>query len=177
MTRVGIGYDVHRRVPGRGLRLGGVGFPRCGFRLEGHSDADVLVHALCDALLGAAALPDIGVLFPNTSARHRGRSSLAFLAEVRRRLTRAGWRPVNVDCTLLAEEPRLAPAATRMRRNLGRVLGLPLARISIKATTGEGIGCIGRREGLAAMAVALLEPLPDAGGSRLRPRRRRAVRS
>jgi 2-C-methyl-D-erythritol 2,4-cyclodiphosphate synthase len=164
--RVGMGYDVHRVGPGRGLTLGGVKFPRAGFTLVGHSDADVVVHAACDALLGAAGLPDIGVLFPNTSARHRGRSSLEFLREVGERLRASGWSPVNLDCTLIAERPRIAGRVPDMRRRLARALDVPPSAIGIKATTNEGIGSIGRGEGLAALAVALLAPV-------LRPKPRR----
>lgn len=155
--RVGIGYDIHRAVPGRGLKLGGVSFPGAGFRLEGHSDADVILHALCDALLGAAGLPDIGQLFPNTDPRHRGRDSLEFLRAVSLRLKQAGYGVLNVDCTLLAQEPKIAAAVSRMRRRIGRALALPADQVNVKATTHERLGAIGRQEGLAAMAVALLQ--------------------
>jgi 2-C-methyl-D-erythritol 2,4-cyclodiphosphate synthase len=161
-ARIGMGYDIHRLGPGRGLTLGGVKFPRAGFTLVGHSDADVLVHAACDALLGAAGLPDIGVLFPNTSARHRGRSSLEFLREVGERLRRSGWTPVNLDCTLIAERPRIASRVPAMRRRLAQALRVPSSAIGIKATTNEGIGSIGRGEGMAALAVALLAPASRA---------------
>jgi 2-C-methyl-D-erythritol 2,4-cyclodiphosphate synthase len=156
MLRIGLGYDIHRVVKGRGLRLGGVSFPRAGFTLEGHSDADVILHALCDALLGAAGQPDIGVLFPNTSRRHQRRNSMEFLAAVAARLRRQGFQPVNVDCTLVAEAPRIASSVPLMRRRIARALDVPPTSIGIKATTNEGIGFIGRGEGLAAMAVALV---------------------
>ncbi len=160
MLRVGLGYDIHRSTRGRGLRLGGVSFPRAGFSLAGHSDADVIVHAACDALLGAAGLPDIGVLFPNTSPRNRGRDSLEFLAEVRRRLARLGLVTLNLDCTLVAEAPRISGHVPRMRRRLAKVLGLRPGQVNIKATTNEGVGFIGRGEGVAALAVALVETAP-----------------
>jgi 2-C-methyl-D-erythritol 2,4-cyclodiphosphate synthase len=139
--------------------LGGILFPRAGFSLLGHSDADVIVHAACDALLGAAGLPDIGVLFPNTDRRHYQRKSLEFLREVGARLRRAGWAPVNLDCTLIAERPKIAAQVPRMRRCLARALGLAPDAIGVKATTHEGLGALGRGEGLAAMAVAMIAPL------------------
>lgn len=161
MQRIGMGYDIHRTAKGRRLVLGGVAFPRAGFGLEGHSDADVILHAACDALLGAAGLPDIGVLFPNTSRRHFQRNSLEFLAEVGRRLRGLGIVPVNLDCTLIAEAPKIADRVPLMRRRIGRALDLAPERIGIKATTNEGIGFIGRGEGVAAMAVALVQDLPS----------------
>jgi len=157
MQRIGMGYDIHRIIKGRPLKLGGVAFPKAGFGLEGHSDADVLLHAACDALLGAAGLPDIGVLFPNTSRRHFQRNSLEFIAEVGRRLRKLGIIPINLDCTLIAEAPKIAPRVPLMRRRIGKALGLKPERIGIKATTNEGVGFIGRGEGMAAMAVALVE--------------------
>jgi len=158
--RIGMGYDIHRVVKGRKLRLGGVSFPKAGFGLEGHSDADVILHAACDALLGAAGLPDIGVLFPNTSRRNLQRNSLEFLTEVCRRIRRKGFIPVNLDCTLVAEAPQIASRVPLMRRRIAKALGLPPERIGVKATTNEGVGCIGRGEGVAAMAVALVEDPP-----------------
>jgi 2-C-methyl-D-erythritol 2,4-cyclodiphosphate synthase len=157
MQRVGLGYDIHRIVPGRSLRLGGVTFPRAGFSLAGHSDADVIAHAACDALLGAAGLPDIGVLFPNTSRRHRGRNSLEFLAVVRRRLSQRAAVICNLDCTLIAEAPKISPRVPLMRRRLAKALGVRVGQVNVKATTNEGLGSIGRQEGLAALAVALVE--------------------
>lgn len=165
--RIGMGYDVHRLGPGRDLTLGGVRFTNAGFSLIGHSDADVLTHAACDAVLGAAGLPDIGVLFPNTSLRHRGRSSLEFLREVGARVRRAGWVPISLDCTLIAERPRIAARVPAMRRRLARALGVTPAAVGVKATTNEGLGFIGRGEGMAALAVTLLAPAPPR-----RPRRR-----
>jgi len=154
--RVGIGYDVHRLVPGRPLILGGVRIPfESG--LLGHSDADVLTHAICDALLGAAGLGDIGIHFPDSDERYRGISSLALLERVAWRLREAGHEPVNVDATIIAERPKLTPHVPSMREALGRHLGLPVDRIGLKATTTEGLGPFGRGEGIAAMAVCLIE--------------------
>ena len=152
-TRVGIGYDVHVLAPDRALVLGGVAIP---FErgLLGHSDADVALHAIMDALLGAAALGDIGQHFPPSDETYRGADSRALLARVRELLLGRGWRPVNVDCTIVAERPRLAPHTAAMRAAIGADLGLPLDAVSIKATTNERIGFIGREEGIAAMAVA-----------------------
>jgi 2-C-methyl-D-erythritol 2,4-cyclodiphosphate synthase len=153
--RVGIGYDVHRMAPGRPLVLGGVVVPSED-GLEGHSDADALLHAVMDALLGAAGLNDIGHHFPPGDERYRGASSLGLLQEVRRLVERAGWQVVNVDSTVVAERPKLAPFLGAMKRAIGESLGVDQARIGIKATTNEGLGAMGRREGIAAMAVALL---------------------
>jgi 2-C-methyl-D-erythritol 2,4-cyclodiphosphate synthase len=152
-TRVGIGYDVHVLAPGRALVLGGVVIP---FErgLLGHSDADVALHAIMDALLGAAALGDIGQHFPPSDETFRGADSRALLARVRELLLEHGWRPVNVDCTIVAERPKLAPYTAAMCATIGADLGLPLDAVSIKATTNERIGFIGREEGIAAMAVA-----------------------
>jgi 2-C-methyl-D-erythritol 2,4-cyclodiphosphate synthase len=154
--RTGIGYDIHRIAQGRKLRLGGVSFPRAGFGLEGHSDADVLVHAACDALLGAAGLPDIGVLFPNTSSRHAGRNSLEFLQRIGRKI-KADYVLCNLDCTLVAEAPKIASVIPLMKKRMARALEVSPAQIGIKATTNEGVGFIGRGEGMAALAVALLQ--------------------
>jgi 2-C-methyl-D-erythritol 2,4-cyclodiphosphate synthase len=159
MMRIGFGYDIHRIIRGNKLRLGGVSFPRAGFCLVGHSDADVLIHALCDALLGAAGEPDIGVLFPNTSARHRQRNSLEFLQAVSSRLRKRGFSIINVDCTLVAQAPKIAPRVALMKTRLAKALGSTPAQIGIKATTNEGLGFIGRREGLAAFAVALVQQI------------------
>ncbi len=153
--RVGMGYDVHRLEKGRPLVLGGVPIPH-DLGLAGHSDADALLHALMDALLGAAGLADIGHHFPPGDERFRDASSLKLLAEVRSLIEAAGWRVVNVDSTVVAERPKLAPHLPRMKQAIGQVLGIPTGAVGIKATTNEGLGFAGRHEGIAAMAVALL---------------------
>ena len=154
--RVGIGYDVHPLVEGRPLVLGGtsVPYPR---GLEGHSDGDALVHAIIDALLGASALGDIGQHFPPTDPRFQGISSLRLLEETRALLEAGRWRTAGVDATILAERPLLGPFIPAMRQRLSEVLGLPLDRVSVKAKTTNGLGFIGRGEGIAAQAVATLE--------------------
>jgi 2-C-methyl-D-erythritol 2,4-cyclodiphosphate synthase len=158
MTFVGIGFDSHRLAPGRRLVLGGVEIPH-EQGLQGHSDADVLTHAIVDALLGAAGLGDIGELFPDTDERYRGADSLALLAEVVARVRAAGFAIVNVDCTLVAEQPKLAPYKPAIRARLAGVMGLAVGRVNVKATTAEGMGFVGRAEGLAALAVAGLDPV------------------
>src|SRR5688572_23760686 len=157
MPRVGVGYDVHRLVPGRRLVLGGVEIPH-DLGLDGHSDADVALHALCDALLGAAALGDIGQHFPPSDERWRGADSLDLLRRVVVLLAEAGHRPANVDVTIVAERPRIMPQAAAMKSNIAKALGTP--NVSVKATTNEQIGFIGRGEGIAAIAVATIEPIP-----------------
>ena len=155
--RIGQGYDVHRLVEGRKLILGGVEIP---FEkgLLGHSDADVLLHALMDALLGAAGLGDIGKLFPDTDPRYKGISSLELLRQVAAALEAAGYGLVNADVTLLAQAPKIAPYREAMRANIAGALGVDeLERISVKATTEEGLGFTGDGSGMAAHAVALLE--------------------
>jgi 2-C-methyl-D-erythritol 4-phosphate cytidylyltransferase / 2-C-methyl-D-erythritol 2,4-cyclodiphosphate synthase len=162
--RIGIGFDAHRLVPGRPLVLGGVTipFPR---GLDGHSDADVIAHAVMDALLGAAGRGDIGALFPPGDPAYRGADSMRLLASVRALLAEHGWRAGHIDVVVMAEAPRLAPHADAMRRAMARALDTEPGRISIKATTLEGMGAIGREEGIAAHAVASLEPVPvQAGG-------------
>jgi 2-C-methyl-D-erythritol 2,4-cyclodiphosphate synthase len=154
-TRVGIGYDVHQLAPDRALVLGGVTIP-FELGLLGHSDADVALHAIMDALLGAAALGDIGQHFPPSDEAYRGADSSALLARVRALLLERGWRPVNVDCTIVAERPKLAPHTAAMRAAIGTALGLTMDAVSVKATTNERIGFIGREEGIAAMAVAMI---------------------
>ena len=154
--RVGIGYDVHRLVAGRRLVLGGVEIPH-ELGLLGHSDADVLTHAICDALLGAAGLGDIGTQFPDSDERYRGISSLRLLEEVARLVRDRGYRPINVDATVIAEQPKLTPHLPAMKGALGRVLRMSVDRIGLKATTTEGLGAVGRGEGIAAMAVCLIE--------------------
>jgi 2-C-methyl-D-erythritol 2,4-cyclodiphosphate synthase len=154
--RTGIGFDVHRFAPGRPLVLGGVSIPGSD-GLEGHSDADVVVHAMMDALLGAVADGDIGQHFPNTDPRWKGANSLDLLAAVVARLRSQGWRPVNVDATVIAERPRVMPHAAAMRRAVSAVLGTSEDAVSVKATTPEHMGALGRGEGVAVMAVALVE--------------------
>jgi len=156
--RIGHGYDIHRTVPGRPLVLGGVTFA-CDFGLDGHSDADALTHALCDALLGAAALPDIGHFFPNTDPRWKDADSQHLLQHVVAALRERGWRPVNLDATLIAERPQIAPRLAEIKAALARSTGLPSECIGVKATTNEGCGDLGRGLAIAAHAVALLERL------------------
>lgn len=153
--RAGIGYDVHRLVAGRKLVLGGVRVPYAR-GLEGHSDADVLVHAVMDAVLGAAGLGDIGEHFPDTSRRYKGASSLVLLDKVRAAAVKAGFAVVNIDAVLLAEEPRIGPYKKAMRSRIARALGIPASRVNIKATTNEGLGFVGAKQGMAAYATASL---------------------
>ena len=154
--RVGIGYDVHALVPGRRLVLGGVEVP---FEkgLSGWSDADVLTHAVIDALLGAAAIGDIGNHFPPGDPEYHDISSLVLLERVRDELAEQGWRVGNIDTTIVAERPTLGGFVDQMREQLGRTLGIEAGRVSIKATTSEQLGFVGREEGIAVWAVALLE--------------------
>ena len=154
--RIGHGYDVHRLVAGRNLILGGVKIPH-ETGLLGHSDADVLTHAVMDALLGAAALGDIGKLFPDSDAKYKGADSLALAKEVARHLAAAGYRIGNVDTTVVAEAPKLAPHIGKMRENLAGALGVDVSAVSVKATTEEGLSFTGAREGIAAHAVCLIE--------------------
>ena len=156
--RIGHGYDVHRLVEGRALVLGGVRIP---FEkgLDGHSDADVLAHAVMDALLGAAAMGDIGKLFPDTDDRYLGADSIALLREVDRRLTETGYRLGNLDVTVIAQRPKLAPYIGQMRQTLAAALRTELQNVSVKATTEEHLGFTGSGEGIAAHAVCLLEPV------------------
>lgn len=155
MQRVGFGFDVHRLVSGRPLWLGGerIEFER---GLEGYSDADVALHALCDSLLGAAALGDIGQHFPPTDERYRDISSLKLLARVQELLSEQGWCVVNVDLTIVCEEPKIAPHTDKMRQNIARTLNVEIGSVSLKATTTEKLGLTGRGEGIAATAVALI---------------------
>ena len=154
--RVGHGYDVHRLAEGRKLILGGVEIP-WEKGLLGHSDADVLLHALMDAILGAAALGDIGQHFPDSDERYAGADSLRLLAEVARLLNEAGYRLVNADCTILAQRPKLMPHLPQMRANIARALEADVDAISVKATTEEGLGFTGDGSGMAAHAVVLIE--------------------
>ncbi|MEY4932693.1 MAG: hypothetical protein RLZZ403_1013 [Pseudomonadota bacterium] len=153
--RVGQGYDVHAFCPGDHVVLGGVSIPYT-FGVKAHSDGDVLLHALCDALLGAAALGDIGMHFPDTDARWKGVDSRQLLRHVRSLLAERGFAIVNVDVTVLADAPRLGPHRQTMQANVAADLGLATDCVNIKATTSEGLGFIGRREGLACQAVALI---------------------
>lgn len=154
--RIGHGYDVHRLAAGRALILGGVDIPY-EKGLLGHSDADVLTHAVMDALLGAAALGDIGQLFPDSAAEFAGISSIELLRRVRTRLDEHGFAVVNIDATILAQAPKLAPYRARMREGIALALGIDVSRVSVKATTEEGLGFTGSGEGIAAHAVVLLE--------------------
>ena len=156
MMRVGHGYDVHRLVEGRKLILGGVEIPY-EKGLLGHSDADVLLHAISDALLGAAALGDIGKLFPDNDPAFKDADSLVLLRKVNSHLTRAGYRIVNIDATVLAQAPKLAPHIAEMRKNIARALFLDPSLVSVKATTEEGLGFTGEGLGIAAHAVCLIE--------------------
>jgi 2-C-methyl-D-erythritol 2,4-cyclodiphosphate synthase len=156
MTRTGIGYDSHRLRAGRRLVIGGVEIPH-ERGLDGHSDADVLAHAVIDALLGAAGLGDIGEHFPDTDERWRGADSMALLAGVVERVLAVGLAIVNVDCTVVMEAPKLAGRRQEIRERLANALALDLGRVNVKASTGEGIGFVGRGEGVAALAVASLE--------------------
>ena len=153
--RIGQGYDVHRLVEGRKLILGGVDVPY-EFGLLGHSDADVLTHAIMDALLGAAGLGDIGRHFPDTDPGYAGADSLKLLAAVVEMLTEAGWMIGNVDSTIVAQRPKLAPHLPLMQQNLASVMGVRLDQVNIKATTEEKLGFTGSGEGMAAQAIALL---------------------
>jgi 2-C-methyl-D-erythritol 2,4-cyclodiphosphate synthase len=156
--RVGHGYDVHRLTTGRILILGGVTIP---FEkgLLGHSDADVLTHAVMDALLGAAAMGDIGHLFPDSEEAYRGANSIGLLREVGKQLRENHWQVVNLDATLLAQAPKISPYREEMRQNIARALGIDVSQVSVKATTEEGLGFTGTGEGMAAHAIALLEKI------------------
>jgi len=154
--RVGIGYDYHRLEAGRKLILGGVEIPHSK-GLAGHSDGDVLTHAICDALLGAAGLGDLGQHFPDTDPKWKGASSLKLLAQVVEMLRAKGLRPTQVDSVVIAQEPKLAPHFARMRETLARVLGVEPAEVNVKAKTTEGLEALGRGEAMAAQAIALLE--------------------
>jgi 2-C-methyl-D-erythritol 2,4-cyclodiphosphate synthase len=156
MTLSGIGYDSHRLAPGRRLVLGGVEIPG-ELGLEGHSDADVLAHAVIDALLGAAGLGDIGERFPDTDERFRDADSLALLKAVVASVADAGLTVANLDCTVVMQAPTLAPYKAVIRERLAGALGIARERVNVKATTGEGIGFVGRGEGVAALAVASLQ--------------------
>jgi 2-C-methyl-D-erythritol 2,4-cyclodiphosphate synthase len=156
--RIGHGYDIHRTVAGRPLVLGGVQLDS-PFGLDGHSDADALTHAICDALLGAAGLPDIGHFFPNTDPAYKNADSQVLLQRVIATLHDRGWKPLNLDATLLAERPKIAPHLPAMKAALARSTGLPPDAIGLKATTNEGSDDIGRGLAIAAHAVALIEKI------------------
>src|ERR1700733_10824299 len=159
MIHVGIGYDVHPLVPGRKLVLGGVEIPHHK-GLDGHSDADALMHAICDAVLGTLGGGDIGNFFPNSDPRWHRAARKLFLQEAARQVAFRNGRIVNVDATVIAQEPKLMPHAAAMKRNIAEALGIHPKKIGIKATTNELLGFIGREEGIAAMAVASVD-LPD----------------
>jgi len=154
--RIGQGFDVHALVEGRKLVIGGVSIPH-HLGLEGHSDADVLLHAVCDALLGAAGLGDIGRHFPDTDARYKGADSRRLLAAVGAKIAASGFRVANVDATIIAQAPRMAPHMPAMAANIAADLGIAAACVNVKATTTEMLGFTGRGEGIAATAIALLE--------------------
>ncbi len=156
-VRVGQGFDTHRFGDGDHVMLGGVRVPH-GHGVVAHSDGDVVLHALADALLGAAALGDIGHFFPDDDARWAGADSAELLAHVVREVAKAGWKPLNVDCTVVAERPRVAPHIPAMRERIAGLLGIGADAVSVKATTVERMGFIGRGEGLSAFAMALLAP-------------------
>lgn len=159
MVHVGIGYDVHALVAGRPLFLGGVEIPHT-HGLEGHSDADALLHAVTDAVLGAIGDVDIGHVFPNTDPAWRNAPSRIFVEEAARRVRAKGGRIINVDASLVAERPKIYPHIAQMKERIAAALGIPVAKVGVKATTNEGMGFVGRQEGIAAMAVASVD-LPE----------------
>jgi 2-C-methyl-D-erythritol 2,4-cyclodiphosphate synthase len=156
MVHVGIGYDVHALVPERKLVLGGVEIPHIK-GLDGHSDADALMHAICDAILGAVGETDIGHFFPNTDPRWKNAPSKIFLQEAAAQVARRGGTIVNVDSTVIAQAPKLFPHIAAMKKNIAAALGIPESRVGVKATTNEKLGFAGREEGIAAMAVASVD--------------------
>lgn len=157
MIRIGHGYDVHRLTQGRKLILGGVEIENNGIGLLGHSDADVLLHAVADSLLGAAALGDIGKHFPDSDEKFKNADSLILLSKVSELISNEGYRVSNVDATVLAQAPKLAPHILKMRENIAKALTVPVEFVSVKATTEEGLGFTGSKEGIAAHAVVLIE--------------------
>jgi len=159
VVRTGFGYDVHRTAPGKRLRLGGVNIEH-PVGLAGHSDADVVLHAVCDAILGALGIGDIGTLFPDTDPGNKDRNSTDFVAEAAAQARARGWQVQWLDITLVADEPRIGPYRQAMRETIGAAAGLPWDRVSVKATTNEGLGFAGRREGMACWAVATLGRTP-----------------
>jgi 2-C-methyl-D-erythritol 2,4-cyclodiphosphate synthase len=156
MFRIGLGHDTHRLSPGAGLMLGGIAIPHDRQAL-GHSDADVLLHAITDALLGAAALGDIGELFPDTDPANKGRDSAGMLQAALGRVLAAGWRIVNLDCVIFAQRPKILPHRQLIRERIAGILGVGTEAVWLKAKTGEGVGPIGREEAIAAECVALIE--------------------
>lgn len=159
-VRVGVGYDSHRFAAGGPMRLGGIDVP-ADVHCEGHSDGDAICHAVTDALLGAAALGDIGEMFPDTDAAHKGKDSVVMLAAAVRRVHDAGWRASNVDVTVVTQLPKIGPHREAMRTRLAGVLGVPAQDVFVKGKTNEGMGWIGRGEGLAVIAVATLVRAAD----------------
>lgn len=157
-SRTGIGYDSHRFAPGGPMRLGGIDIPS-DVILVGHSDGDAICHALTDAILGAAGAGDIGEMFADTDPANRGRDSVEMLVAALARVSAMGWRVANVDVTIIAERPKIGPHRERIRARLGEALQLEAGRVSVKGKTNEGMGWIGRGEGLACLAVATLAPL------------------
>lgn len=162
MSRTGVGYDSHRFAEGRPLVLGGVVIPHAT-GLTGHSDADAVAHALTDAILGAAALGDIGAMFPDTEAAWKDADSMALLATAVARCRDAGWQPVHCDIAVIAQAPRLAPHLPAMRQRIAEVLGVGAGDVSVKGKTNEGMGFVGRGEGIAVIAVATLDRLESRG--------------
>ena len=158
--RVGLGHDTHRLGPGESLVLGGLAIPHDKAAI-GHSDADVLLHAITDALLGAAGLGDIGELFPDTDPANKGRDSAGMLRAAADRLTAAGWRVGNLDCVIFAQRPKLLPHRPAMRRRIAEILGLDESALWLKAKTGEGVGPIGEEQSIAAECVVLIEKAAD----------------
>ena len=156
MVRIGIGYDVHALKKGRKLILGGVEINH-NTGLDGHSDADVLIHSIMDALLGAAGLDDIGVFFPNTNLKYKDISSITLLKKVKEIIQHAGYRIINIDSVIIMEKPKIYPYCNEMKKNIAKALEIEKSSIGIKATTNEGLGFCGRCEGAAAHAVALIE--------------------
>ncbi|MBL8723853.1 MAG: 2-C-methyl-D-erythritol 2,4-cyclodiphosphate synthase [Planctomycetes bacterium] len=159
LPRIGLGIDVHRLATGRPCVLGGVPFPEAKAGPVGHSDGDALLHAACDAVLGAAGLDDLGTLFSDRDPAHQGRASAEFCSEVMARVRAAGWRVVSLDAVLETEQPKLAPVRGAMRARLAELFELPVTRVNVKGKTGEKVDAIGRGEALRATVVALLLPL------------------
>jgi 2-C-methyl-D-erythritol 2,4-cyclodiphosphate synthase len=156
MIRIGLGYDIHRTIAGRPLVLANITIPH-EKGLDGHSDADVVIHALIDALTGAAGLPDVGEMFPNTDARYKGINSSELLVATIERFETAGWRIINVDIVVLAQKPKLSPHKFAMRQRLAELLGIPETHVNIKGKTGEGVDAIGEERAIACHCVALIE--------------------